>query len=181
MQNQTRHDKIIGSKRFSNYFWSVLLSIGGLMFLLAGISSYIKVNLLPFTNTTELVFLPQGIVMMFYGTLSFGLGIYILATIFWDIGSGYNEYNKIEKIVKIVRKGFPGKNREILLTYPLTDIRSIGIKISEGLNPQRILYLCLKDERKIPLTPVQQPNSIADLEGQAADLAKFLDLKLENL
>jgi hypothetical protein len=181
MQDQIRQEKIIGSRRFSNYFWSLLLLIGGLMFLLAGISSYLKINLLPFTDTTELVFIPQGIVMMFYGTLSFGLSIYIIATIFWDIGSGYNEYNKIENLVKVVRKGFPGKNREILLTYQLNDIRSIGIKISEGLNPQRIIYLCLRDERKIPLTPVQQPDSISDLEGQAADLAKFLDLKLENL
>ena len=30
------------------------------MFLLAGISSYLKINLLPFANTTELVFIPQG-------------------------------------------------------------------------------------------------------------------------
>jgi hypothetical protein len=181
MQDQIRQEKIVGSRRFSNYFWAVTLLIGGLMFLLAGISSYLKINLLPFANTTELVFIPQGIVMMFYGTLSFGLSIYILTTLLWDIGSGYNEYNKVENLVKIVRKGFPGKNREILLTYPFNNIRSIGIKISEGLNPQRSIYLCLKDERKIPLTPVQQPDSISDLEDQAASLAKFLDLKLENL
>ena len=181
MQDQIRQDKIVGSRRFSNYFWAILLLIGGLTFLLAGVSSYLKIKLLPFVNTTELVFIPQGIVMMFYGTLSFGLSLYIIATLFWDIGSGYNEYNKIESLVKVVRKGFPGKNREILLTYPLNNIQSIGIKISEGLNPQRIIYLCLKDERKIPLTPVQQPDSISDLEDEAADLAKFLDLKLENL
>ena len=181
MQDQIRQEKIVGSRRFSNYFWASLLLVGGLMFLLAGISSYLKINLLPFANTTELVFIPQGIVMMFYGTLSFGLSIYIMATLFWDIGSGYNEYNKVENLVKVVRRGFPGKNREILLTYPLNNIRSIGIKISEGLNPQRIIYLCLKDDRQIPLTPVQQPDSISDLEDQAADLAKFLDLKLENL
>ena len=181
MPDQIRQEKIVGSKRFSNYFWALFLLIGGLMFLLAGISSYLKINLLPFANTTELVFIPQGIVMMFYGTLSFDLSLYIIVTLFWDIGSGYNEYNKIENLVKVVRKGFPGKNREILLTYPLNNIRSIGIKISEGLNPKRIIYLCLKDERQIPLTPVQQPDSISDLEDQAADLAKFLDLKLENL
>ena len=181
MQDQIRQEKILGSRRFSNYFWASLLLIGGVMFLLAGISSYLKINLLPFANTTELVFIPQGIVMMFYGSLSFGLSLYIIVTLFWDIGSGYNEYNKIENLVKVVRKGFPGKNREILLTYPLNNIRSIGIKISEGLNPQRIIYLCLKDDRQIPLTPVQQPDSISDLEDQAADLAKFLDLKLENL
>lgn len=181
MQDQIRQEKIIGSRRFSNYFWAVLLLIGGLLFLLAGISSYLKINLMPFTNTTKLVFIPQGIVMMFYGTLSFGISLYIITTLFWDIGSGYNEYNKIENLVKVVRKGFPGQNREILLTYPFNNIQSIGIKISEGLNPQRTIYLCLKDERKIPLTPVQQPDSISDLEDQAADLAKFLDLKLENL
>ena len=181
MQNEIRQDNIVGSRRFSNYFWSVFLFVGGLGFLLAGISSYFKINLLPFANPTELAFIPQGLVMMFYGTLSLGLSIYIIITVLLDIGSGYNEYNKTENLVKIVRKGFPGKNREILLTYPLLNIRSIGIKITEGLNPTRSIYLCLKDERRIPLTPVQEPTSISDLEEEAADLAKFLDLKLENL
>ena len=181
MQNEIRQDQIVGSRRFSNYFWAISLLFGGLSFLLAGFSSYFKFNFLPFANPVELVFIPQGLVMIFYGTLSFSISIYIFLTLILDIGSGYNEYNKIENLVKIVRKGFPGKNREILLTYSLTNIRSIGIKITEGLNPTRSIYLCLKDERKIPLTPVQEPTSISILEQQAASLAKFLDLKLENL
>ena len=181
MQNEIRQDKIVGSRRFSNYFWSLFLFAGGLGFLLAGISSYFKFNLLPFANPTELVFIPQGLIMMFYGTLSLGFSIYIIATIILDVGSGYNEYDKVENLVKIVRKGFPGRNREILLTYPLVDVRAIGIKITEGLNPTRSIYLCLKDERNIPLTPVQEPTAISNLEEEAADLAKFLDLKLENL
>ena len=119
--------------------------------------------------------------MMFYGTLSFGISMYIITTVFLDIGGGYNEYNRIENLVKIVRKGFPGKNREILLTYPFSNIKYIGIKITEGLNPTRSIYLCLKDDRKIPLTPVQEPTSISNLEEEAASLAKFLNLKLENL
>lgn len=181
MQNEIRQDQIVGSRRFSNYFWSLLLFLGGIGFLLAGLSSYFKINLLPFSNSTELVFIPQGLVMIFYGTLSFSISSYIFLTVFLDIGSGYNEYNRIENLVKIVRKGFPGKNREILLTYPLSNIRAIGIKITEGLNPTRNIYLCLKDERNIPLTPVQEPISISNLEEKASSLAKFLDLKLENL
>jgi hypothetical protein len=181
MQNNIRQDKIIGSRRFSNYFWSLFLLVGGLGFLLAGISSYLKINLLGFTDTTELVFLPQGLVMMFYGTLSLGISVYTISTIILDVGSGYNEYNKIENLVKIVRKGFPGKNRQILLTYPISTIRAIGIKITEGVNPTRSIYLCLKDDRTIPLTPVQEPVAISLLEETAADLAKFLELKLENL
>ena len=181
MQNEVRRDEIVGSRRFSNYFWSVTLFLGGIGFLLAGISSYLKINLLPFTNLTELVFIPQGLVMMFYGTLSFGISVYIITTVLLDVGGGYNEYNRIESLVKIVRKGFPGKNREILLTYPFSNIKYIGIKITEGLNPTRSIYLCLKDDRKIPLTPVQEPTSISNLEEEAASLAKFLNLKLENL
>ena len=181
MEKNIRRDTIVGSRRFSNYFWSCFLLLGGIGFLLAGISSYFKINLLPFTNPTELVFIPQGLVMMFYGSLSFGMSIYIITTVFLDIGSGYNEYDRVENLVKIVRKGFPGKNREILLTYPLSNIRAIGIKITEGLNPTRSIYLCLKDERKIPLTPVQEPTAISNLEEEAASLAKFLNLKLENL
>jgi hypothetical protein len=181
MEQEVRQDIIIGSRRFSNYFWTTFLLLGGLGFLLAGVSSYFNKNFLPFSNPSELVFIPQGLVMMFYGTLSFGLSVYIIFTLILDIGSGYNEYNKLESLVKIVRKGFPGKNRQVLLTYPLANIRAIGIKITEGLNPTRSIYLCLKDERNIPLTPVQQPTSISDLEEEAADLAKFLDLKLENL
>ena len=181
MENDIRQDMIVGSRRFSNYFWSFFLFFGGIGFLLAGMSSYFKVNLLPFTNSIELVFIPQGLVMMFYGTLSLGVSIYIFTTVLLDIGGGYNEYNRVESLVKIVRKGFPGKNREILLTYPLSNIRAIGIKITEGLNPTRSIYLCLKDERKIPLTPVQEPTSISNLEEEAASLAKFLDLQLENL
>jgi hypothetical protein len=181
MQTEIRQDKIVGSRRLSNYFWLFFLFFGGVSFLLAGLSSYFKTNLIAFTDTTDLVFIPQGLVMMFYGTLSLGLSIYISITVLLDIGSGYNEYNKIENLVKIVRKGFPGKNREILLTYPLSNVRAIGIKITEGLNPKRSIYLCLKDQRNIPLTPVQEPTAISSLEEEAADLAKFLDLKLENL
>ena len=181
MQNEIRQDRIIGSRRFSNYFWSFFLFVGGLGFLLAGLSSYFKINLLPFANPTELIFIPQGLVMLFYGTLSFGISIYIMITIILDIGGGYNEYNRVEQLVTVVRRGFPGKNREVLLTYSLSNIRSIGIKITEGLNPVRSIYLCLKDERKIPLTPVQEPISISNLEEEATSLAKFLDLKLENL
>lgn len=181
MRKQIRQDKILGSRRFSNYFWAVFLFFGGLGFLLAGISSYFNMNFIPFANPSELIFIPQGLVMMFYGTLSLGLSIYISFTIGLDVGGGYNEYNKLENLVKIVRKGFPGKNRQILLTYPLINIRAIGIKITEGLNPTTSIYLCLKDKRNIPLTSVQQPISISNLEKEAEDLAKFLELQLENL
>lgn len=181
MKNEIRRDIVTGSRRSSNYFWAFILFLGGTGFILVGLSSYFNVNLLFCTNSTQLIFIPQGLAMLFYGALSFVTSIYILITLILDIGSGYNEYNRMENLVKIVRKGFPGKNREILLTYPLTNIRAIGIKMTEGLNPTRSLYLCLRDERKIPLTAIQTPTSMSNLEDDAANLAKFLNLNLENL
>jgi len=181
MEKNIRRDKITGSRCLSNFFWSICLISGGASFLLAGLSSYFNVNLQVLTSFNELVFIPQGLIMTFYGTIGLLLGIYITLTVFWDIGSGYNEYNKIDDTVKIVRKGFPGKNQEILLTYPLTNIKSIGIEVSESLNPKRRIYLCLTDERQIPLTQTQEPNKIFNLEEEAATLAKFLDLNLETI
>lgn len=182
MKNKIYHEKIIGSRRFSNYFWSIFLFFGGIYFLLLGYSSYFNLKLYPFFhNSINFVFIPQGILMVFYGTLSLLISIYIITLIIFDVGSGYNEYNQFDNLVKIVRKGFPGKNQNILLTYSFSNIQSIGFKITQGLNPERVIYLCLKDERKIPITPVNEILSIEKLEQQASDLAKLLNLKLETL
>jgi hypothetical protein len=177
--NLIKRDNIVGSRRISNYFWSIFLLIGGLGFLLAGLSSYFKINLLPFTNLTDIIFIPQGITMTFYGMLAICLSFYIGLTIFWDIGGGYNEYNKLESIVRIVRNGFPGINRKILLVYPLNNIKSIKVNVQDGLNPRRTIVLCTKDQRQIPLTPVEQPRPLNELETEATNLAKFLGVNLE--
>jgi hypothetical protein len=174
-------DQITGSRRFDNYFWSFTLFLGGLGFLLSGISSYVKYDLIPFAHPSELTFIPQGILMLFYGTLAGCISLAIGLTVFWDIGGGYNEYNKVENLVRIVRKGFPGKNRNIFLVYPIRDIRAIKIEIKDGLNQKRNIYLCTNDNRSIPLNPVEQPMALSDLEKKATNLAKFLDVELEGI
>ena len=180
-QNLIKRDFIIGSRRLSNYFWTITLFLGGMGFLLTGISSYFKQNLLPFGNPIQLSFVPQGLVMTFYGVVAISLSIYIGLTIFWDVGSGYNEYNRQDQLIRIVRRGFPGKNRQILLVYSFKNIKSIKLEIQEGINPRRNIYLCTNDERQIPLTPVEQPRSLEVLENQASELAQFLNINLEGL
>ena len=177
-----RRDLIVGSRRFSNYFWTYILLFGGLGFLLAGLSSYFHRNLLFFTNDIgELAFIPQGIIMTFYGVVAISLSFYIGLTIFWDVGGGYNEFDKQNELIRIVRRGFPGKNRQILLVYQFRNIKSIKLSIQDGLNPKRIIYLCTKDQREIPLTPVEQPRPLETLENEASELAKFLNINLEGL
>ena len=173
--------QILGSRRFSNYLWATVASIGGSGFLLAGVSSYLHKNLLPFSDPSQLIFIPQGIAMGFYGVAGTLLALYIWLTIVLDVGGGYNEFNRESGFVKIFRWGFPGKNRQIEVTCRIEDVQSIRVDIREGINPRRALYLRIKGRRDVPLTRVGEPMSLSELENQGASLARFLEVPLEGL
>ncbi|MEL6263513.1 MAG: photosystem I assembly protein Ycf4 [Cyanobacteria bacterium J06626_6] len=173
---------ILGARRPSNYFWAGVTAIGGVGFFLAGLSSFLQTNLLPFSDLpAQLVFIPQGIAMGFYGTAAILLCTYLSLIIFWNVGGGFNEFNKGTSEARIFRFGFPGKNREIDLRYSLKDVLAVRAEIKEGLNPKRALYLKVKGKGEIPMTRVGQPISLSDLENQGAELARFLQVPLEGL
>ena len=175
-----RFDLILGSKRLSNYIWALLTFIGGTGFLLAGLSSYLEVELLPFGNTDEIVFIPQGIVMTFYGTVGFLLSLFLMILIIFNVGGGYNSYDLDKQEISIFRIGFPGMKNEIYLKYAMRDVKSLKLTISEGLNPKREIYLLTKDKKQIPLTRVGEPLLLSQIETEAVELAKFLKVNLES-
>ncbi len=179
--SQFLHQQVIGSRRFSNYWWATIVSLGATGFLLAGISSYLKVNLLIVSDPTQLVFIPQGAVMGLYGIAGLLLALYLWLVSLWDVGGGYNEFNRETGKIKIFRWGFPGKNRKIEIDCTMQDIQSVRVELKEGLNPRRALYLRAKGRRDIPLTRVGQPLPLKDLEIQAAQLARFIGVPLEGL
>lgn len=172
---------VLGARRLSNYFWATTLSLGSTGFLLAGLSSYFQVNLLPFNQPTTLIFIPQGIAMGFYGVVGCLLAAYLWLVCLWDVGGGYNEFNQETGFVQIFRWGFPGQNRQVKLIYPLGDIQAIRIEIREGLNPRRAMFLRIKGKKAIPLTRVGRPLPLSQLENQGAELARFLGVSLEGL
>lgn len=173
--------KVLGSRRLSNYFWATIVTMGATGFFLASLSSYLKVNLLLVSDPTELIFVPQGLVMGLYGAAGLLLALYLWLVILWDVGGGYNEFNRETGNIKIFRWGFPGKNRRIELDCKIQDVQSVRVDLKEGLNPRRALYLKVKGRRDIPLTRVGQPLSLSDLETQGAELARFLGVPLEGL
>ena len=175
---EVRKDTIRGSRRLSNYFWLVFLYASGFNFFLTGLSSYFNKNVVSFIEASNIAFIPQGILMMFYGTLAILIGTFLLAFVIWDIGSGYNEYNKVEQVVRVVRNGFPGENRGIFMSYPFEDITSIDLEIAEAINPKRIIFLCTYDERRIPTPVSEEPMPLAVIEKQATSLAEFLGVRL---
>nr|YP_010596508.1 hypothetical protein PKF17_pgp105 [Chrysotila carterae]WAK83144.1 hypothetical protein [Chrysotila carterae] len=172
---------ITGSRRLSNIFWALSVTLGGLGFFLAGLSSYLEKDLLLFSNISEIAFIPQGIVLMFYGSVGSILGVFLCLTVWWDIGFGYNDYDQGLQQILLYRKGFPGKNRELSLRFAFSEVKSIKISIKEGLNPKRQLILCLRDNREIPLTGIDQPAALNKIESEAVMLAKYLGVSLETL
>lgn len=204
-ENFIRRYFIVGERRLSNYWWATVICIGSFGFFFTGISSYFR-TLLPssgdisFTEQNQSEFLfnflnilssqnggndinffPQGLLMCFYGSLGFLLSIYWWFLIFWNVGGGFNEFNKKENFIRIFRWGYPGKNRKIDLYYTLKDVESIRVEIQQGFDSQRTIYLKLKGNREIPITGIGQPLTLKEIEKQASELANFLQVSLEGL
>ncbi|MEM6614168.1 MAG: photosystem I assembly protein Ycf4 [Cyanobacteria bacterium P01_C01_bin.72] len=181
-QQQTilRQD-VLGSRRFSNLLWAVIVTIGGVGFLLAGLSSYFKINLLIVSDTSQLQFIPQGVALTFYGVAGSLLATYLWLLLLWNVGGGYNEFNQENGKVTIFRQGYPGKNRQVEVEFPISDVQSVKAEIREGLSPKRALYLRAKKRRDLPLTRVGEPIALSTLENQGAELARFLQVPLEGL
>ena len=177
-QQLVRRYNVIGSRRLSNYIWAFFIALGSVSFLITGFASYLNKDFILIFNAKNISFFPQGLIMCFYGFLGLIFSIYLWLTILWSVGGGFNEFNKVNGLVRIFRWGFPGRNRKILLEYPLEQIESIKIDLKQGLNPKRMIYLQIRGKKEIPLIRVGQPLTLEEIEIQAAELAKFLQVSL---
>nr|UNJ15648.1 photosystem I assembly protein Ycf4 [Cyanidiaceae sp.] len=175
-----KKDKIAGAKRISNYLLLIVMLVGGIRFFIFGFSSYFTVGsniaLFSYWSDSDIRFIPQGITMVFYGTMAICLGIYTYFSIYYDIGGGYNEFNLISKKVVVFRKGFPGKNRLIKFVFPITHLKSVKVMVRDGINPKYEVFLYTKDQMKIPISQVFK---LSQLETQASEIARFLGLAVE--
>ena len=115
--------KIIkNDEKFTDFFISITILLISLSFLLTGISSYLKENLLFFIKYELIPFIPQGLTMLFYGTVGLILSTFQIITLTFNVGEGYNEFNKENNIITIFRKNYPGNNPQIKLIYRIEDI-----------------------------------------------------------
>nr|YP_010760148.1 photosystem I assembly protein Ycf4 [Cuscuta vandevenderi]WEY30076.1 photosystem I assembly protein Ycf4 [Cuscuta vandevenderi] len=160
-----------GSRKGSNFLWAFSLLFGSLEFLLVGISSYLSQNFISF--------FPQGIVMTFYGISGLFLSSYLWSMIFWNVGSGYDQFDKKSGVVCVFRWVFPGRKRRIVFRFLIKDIRSIKIEVKEGLYTRRILYLDIRGQKAIPLTRTYENLTPVEMEKKAAELASFLRVPIE--
>ena len=107
----------------------------------------------------------------------FALALSLWFQISWS--AGITATDPYRDQVRIFRWGFPGKNRRIDLSYPIKDIQAIRVDIQDGLTPKRAIYLVVKDLGAIPLLRVTVPCPVEEVELQAAELARILQVSLE--
>nr|QJQ75562.1 photosystem I assembly protein Ycf4 [Glycyrrhiza asymmetrica]QJQ78298.1 photosystem I assembly protein Ycf4 [Glycyrrhizopsis flavescens]QJQ79896.1 Ycf4 [Glycyrrhizopsis flavescens] len=182
-------DIVTGSRKLSDFFWASFILLGSLGVLLISASSYYGRNLLSFISSEfepELVpFLPQGATMTFYGTAGLFLSFSWWLLIFWNVGSGYDFFDKKNKMVCFFRYGFPGKNRRIFIRVRMDDIQSLIIQSQiETKKDSRyrsgVLYMQTREQGAIPLTPIDDyyrtPRKVAQ---KAWDLSIFLRVPME--
>nr|YP_010326694.1 photosystem I assembly factor II [Dalbergia millettii]UNP50356.1 photosystem I assembly factor II [Dalbergia millettii] len=176
-----------GSRKTSNFCWAFILFLGSLGFLLVGTSSYLGRDLLSLFPSQQILFFPQGMVMSFYGIAGLFISSYLWCTIWWNVGGGYDRFDKKEGIVCIFRWGFPGKNRRIFLRFLMNDVQSIRIfnqstKISkEGFYPRCIIYMEIRGQGFIPLTRIDENFTTQKMVDKAGELACFLRVPIEVL
>nr|UXG56683.1 photosystem I assembly protein Ycf4 [Toona sinensis] len=170
---------LAGSRKTSNFCWAFILFLGSLGFLLVGISSYLDRNLIALFPSQQINFFPQGIVMSFYGIAGLFISSYLGCTITWNVGSGYDRFDRKEGIVCIFRWGFPGKNRRIFLRFLMKDIQSIRIEVKEGIYARRVLYIEIRGLGAIPLNRTDENLTPREIEQKAAELAYFLRVPIE--
>ena len=170
--------EIKGSRKVSNYLVASMLSIGGVGFLLASLSSYFGRDFLPLGNPSTLIFVPQGLVMGLYGVAAFFLALYFWRLISIDYGSGVNRFDKNKGILSLSRRGL-FKNIEIEI--PIDDIKAVKLEVREGFNPLRRVSLRVKGRKDLPISRVGAPKPLFDLENEGAEIARFLEVNLEGI
>ena len=169
---------VTGSRRGSNYVVGSMVSIGGIGFLLASLSSYLGKDLLPLGHPGSFIFVPQGLIMGLYGVAAFLLAIYLWSLVVVDFGSGENLFDKqLGKLLVSRRALF----NEINVEIALKDVKAVKLEVREGLNPRRRIALRIQGRRDLPLSGVGQPVPLAELEKEGAELARFLGVNLEGI
>ncbi len=172
------NQRIKGSRKISNYLVASMLSIGGVGFLLASLSSYFGKDFLPLGNPSTLIFIPQGLVMGIYGIAAFLLAIYFWRLISIDYGSGINSFDKNKGLLFLTRKGFL---KDIQIEIPIDEIKAVKLEVREGFNPRRRVSLRIKGRKDLPISRVGSPQPLLELENEGAEIARFLEVNLEGL
>ena len=173
---------IPGARKPIHFFWASFTLLGSLGVLFIAATSYYGRNFLSLNSSDFVVpFLPQGATLTFYGIAGLFVSFHWWILIFWNVGSGYNLYDRKRGMVWLFRYGFPGENRCILSHVRVEDI--LALQFYANPEPRTgVLYMYTREQGAIPLTPLDDDydrTPRASVFQTASDLAAFFDVPLE--
>jgi hypothetical protein len=173
---------IKGSRNLNNVCWACILFASSLGFIATGFASYVDkaTILLSYFQSDTLSFIPQGLVMCFYGIAGLFISLYFFFTILLNIGAGYNEFDQETGLISIFRWGFPGANRKIRIQCLISDIESVMLNTNDDFGAAPIIALQLKGNLSLPLHSKTEAWKLEDIEKEAAQLAQFLQVPLNS-
>ncbi|KAL4193024.1 hypothetical protein AMTRI_Chr06g197330 [Amborella trichopoda] len=117
--------------------------------------------------------------MSFYGITRKFISSYLWCTILWNVGSGYDGFDRKEEIICIFHWGFPGRNRRIFFRFLVRHIRSIKMEVEEGICPRHVLSIEIRSQGSTSLTRTDENFTLGEIEQKAAELAYFLHVPIE--
>nr|YP_009770597.1 photosystem I assembly protein Ycf4 [Sesbania grandiflora]QIT01299.1 photosystem I assembly protein Ycf4 [Sesbania grandiflora] len=185
-----RIDYIPGRIEYINYFWAISTLLVSLAALLISLSGYFHTNLL-FFIWPDLHFnyenynLGGGILLGLYGISCLFLSLYLWIIIWFEVGTGYNLFDKKSGKAFIFRQHFPGSNRRLSHLVPLFDIQCLRIQSIEETTKDGtflragVLYMQTGHHGIIPLTPIGNPWPPSKVAQTTGELARFLDLPIK--
>jgi len=177
----------ITESKISNIFSALIIFLGSLGLLLVAISSYLGMDLFLFSEEISIFpFIPQGATMAFYGIGGLFISFYLWWILLWNIGGGFDIFDKKNKKVCFIRWGFPGKNRRIILKIPMNEIQSIriiaGVQergiLTRTLTYESIVYMETIEQGFITLTRIEDNLTPPEIANKAGELAFFLGVPL---
>jgi hypothetical protein len=194
LESDTTQEQIIeysqvvnGTKIFSNYFWLIVLFTFGVGFLSRGLGSFLAYKAINIDSFSNIDYLPQGILLTFYGSCALILSSILVSFLSFNIGAGKNRFDLKNQKVIITRQGSPFFTSRLILGQKklkfqcsFDSIQNIEFAIIDGLNPRRCIFLNTKDGTRVPLTPSNNLRDLKILEEEAIFISKLVktDLKI---
>jgi len=172
MNNCLNIKKIVGARTWSNTIWAIILGTASLGFINTGLTSY--------NGEGNLSFIPQGLIMCFYGLGGLFIGGYLGWTIIFNVGAGYNEFDWQRGTLTVFRWGFPGQNRKLRLRCLMRDIKGIRVTHNTNIGGSRGISIQLQGQISLPLASSLPPWTAIDLEREAAQLSQMLQVPLDS-
>lgn len=175
-------ENIIESKNFYNLFFICVILMGSIGFFIVGLSSYLKYNIIFFLDSKDIIFFPQGITMIFYGISGILVSIYQILLIFFEVGDGFNEFDKSKGTMRIFRKNFPAYGSNIDIIYELKEIEAVRVESKTDIfNTRQKIFVCIRGKNDLPVLQINEPLTLKELEEKATKLACFLKVPLRGL